>query len=75
MAQLHLYVPDKVADRLKQKAEHDGVSLSKYLASVVMRECGIDEWPPAYFETVVGRWKGGLQRPPQATVENRDFFD
>jgi hypothetical protein len=75
MPQLHLYLPDDLAERIKKKAGQEGLSLSKYLASIVTRDCGLDEWPPGYFEKVVGKWKGNLERPPQGKLEKRDSFD
>lgn len=57
MAQLHFYVPDELADRLKEKAKTVGLSLSKYLAAVVTKEVVPDEWPPGYFEKVLGAWR------------------
>ncbi len=75
MAQLHLYVPDELADRLKEKADTIGLSLSKYLAAVVTRDVEPDEWPEGYFEKVLGAWRGDLTRAPQGKFEKRDSFD
>ncbi len=75
MPQLHLYLPNELAERIKTKADREGVSMSKYLASVVTRDCGHDDWPPGYFEKVVGKWKGSLERPPQGKLKKRDSFD
>ena len=72
MPQLHLYVPDDVAKAAKIKARAAGKTLSGYLAELVRTEVG-GEWPPAFFEDVVGGWKGGrLKRPRQGRVERRD---
>ena len=75
MAQLHLYLPDDVTERIKARASSEGVSLSKYLATIVSREAGLDEWPPGYFQTAIGGWLGSLERPPQGEFEKRDSFD
>lgn len=70
MPQLHLYVPDDIAEAIKQRAEAEGVSVSRLLARVVEREVA-SGWPPGYFQAVVGRWKGRLERPSQGKLERR----
>lgn len=70
MAQLHCYVPDKVAKEFRKKAEHAHLSTSKYLARLVKAETGT-EWPEHYFE-LFGSWEGApLVRPDQGDQENR----
>jgi hypothetical protein len=70
--QLHLYVPDAVAKQLRAKASALGMSMSRYLATVVCRGTG-QGWPEGFFDEVVGKWKGKpLRRPPQGTFEERD---
>lgn len=72
MPQLHLYVPEKEATELRSRARAAGMSLSKYLASLVGRELH-KGWPAGYFETVVGGWKGEpLERPSQGPLQERD---
>ena len=72
MPQLHLYVPDDVAETAKSRAKAAGKSLSSYLADLVVNEIA-GEWPEGFFEKVVGGWKGGqLERPDQGPMEKRD---
>jgi hypothetical protein len=72
MPQLHLYVPETVADRLRKRAQAQGVSVSRMLAEVVLREVG-SGWPPDFFAHVVGGWKGKpLARGPQGKLEVRE---
>ncbi len=72
MPQLHLYVPEKDASELKARAKARGMSVSRFLASLVRKELH-KGWPPGYFETVVGGWKGEpLERPPQEPPQERD---
>ena len=72
MPQLHFYVPEPVAERIRQEAEAAGLSLSRYLAEVVKREFH-PEWPPNFFEEVVGAWQGGpLERPQQGAYDARE---
>jgi hypothetical protein len=70
--QLYCYVPKTVADRVRRRAQTEGVSVSRYLAKLVTREMGLG-WPEDFFEEVVGGWQGEpLQRPPQGQFEARD---
>ena len=71
MPQLHLYVPEEVAVKLRECAKVRGVSLSKYLAEVVSKEAAVG-WPAGYFESVVGSWRGDVPKiddPPPADQE------
>ena len=74
MAQLHFYIPDSVADKIKLKAKHAHLPVSKYLAELVKREV-VDQWPENYFDSF-GKWDGEtLQRPIQGTFEAREKID
>ncbi|CAN5500187.1 hypothetical protein BH24DEI1_BH24DEI1_17510 [soil metagenome] len=74
MPQLHFYVPDEVAERLRQRAKDKNTSLSKYLADVVQREVA-PGWPEGYFESVIGKWQGEpLERPEPLPLEEREPF-
>ncbi|MEA2339412.1 MAG: hypothetical protein QOE82_3419 [Thermoanaerobaculia bacterium] len=72
MPQLHLYVPDDVAETAKSRARAAGKSLSSYLADLVIHEVA-GEWPEGFFEKVVGGWKGELlERGDQGQFEKRE---
>ena len=72
MPQLHLYVPDEVAETAKARARAAGKSLSSYLADLVVSEVA-GEWPESFFEEVVGGWRDEpLDRPKQGRAERRD---
>ncbi len=74
MAQLHFYIPDPIAEKIKHKAEHAHLSVSKYLVELVKREVA-DQWPEGYFE-LSGKWHGDtLERPSQGNYEERAEFD
>jgi hypothetical protein len=74
MAQLHCYVPDKVADSLKRRAEQAGMSVSRYLAELARRD--IDQaWPEDYFERVFGADVDPISRPDQGEFEQRSVLD
>jgi hypothetical protein len=53
MPQLHLYVSDEVAASLRQAADENGLSMSRYLAKVVT-DAVHPGWPPGYFEALAG---------------------
>lgn len=73
MAQLHCYVPDEVARKLRQRADNAHLSVSKYLAQLIKKEIG-DEWPEGYFD-IFGSWEGApLERPEQGSFEKREKF-
>lgn len=72
MPQLHLYVPDTTAELLKRRAKERGVTLSKYLAEVVVQEVDGEGWPEGFFENVLGVWEGELERAPQGLYEDRE---
>ena len=57
MPQLHLYVPQEIAEALRKQAEAKHMSLSRYLAAIVKREIA-GGWPEDFFEKVAGSWQG-----------------
>ncbi|MEA2162878.1 MAG: hypothetical protein QOK37_1005 [Thermoanaerobaculia bacterium] len=72
MPQLHLYVPDEIADTARARAKAAGKSLSAYLADLVVNEVA-GEWPEGFFEDIAGGWAGEtLVRPKQGRIERRD---
>ena len=72
MPQLHLYVSKELADQVKERAKSDKRTVSQYLADLVKKEVA-DEWPPDFFERLVGGWEGEpLERPPQLPYETRE---
>ena len=74
MAQLHCYVPDEVAARLREKARMSHTSVSKYLAYLVRKEIDTP-WPDDFF-TLFGAWQGQpLVRPEQGEFEARNRLD
>ena len=71
MPQLHCYVPSELAERLRERAEREGLSLSRFLARVLDREVD-DDWPEGFFEEVAGGWRGEpLVCPEQDSWEDR----
>jgi hypothetical protein len=75
MAQLHLYLPDDLAEDVKERAKSRGLSVSAYLAEIVKSQMS-DQWPKDFFSRVVGGWVGKpLERPEQPEVERREDID
>jgi len=74
MAQLHFYIPDPIAKKIKIKADHAHLSVSKYLAKLAKREVD-NQWPENYFNNF-GQWQGDeLQRPKQEQIEQREILN
>lgn len=72
MPQLHCYVPEEIAEAIRQRARARGLSVSQYLATLAAQDADTS-WPPDYFETVFGGWQGeALVRPPQDIYEQRE---
>ena len=75
MAQLHLYLPDDLAEDVKERAKSRGLSVSAYLAEIVKSQM-TDRWPKDFFSKVVGGWVGKpLERPEQPEMEPRENID
>ncbi len=75
MPQLHLYLPEPLAEKVKQKARQSGLSTSKYLAELIKRDVDAG-WPEAFFTEVAGGWQGEpLERPLQGEIELRDNLE
>lgn len=73
MPQLHLYVPEEVAVRLRERAKARGLSLSRYLAEVVVKDVTAG-WPEGYFESVVGSWRGEIPEIDDPPPVEREAF-
>ena len=72
MPQLHAYVPERVAARLRARARARGMPVSRYLAELIQRDVDLG-WPADFFDRVISGWKGeALRRAPQGKVEERD---
>jgi hypothetical protein len=72
MAQLHLYVPDDVADEIRERANAKGLTVSAFLSEIVRRQMP-DQWPKDFFSKVVGGWSGPpLERPEELPFDRRE---
>ncbi len=72
MPQLHAYVPERVAARVRARARARGMPVSRYLAELIQRDVDLG-WPADFFDRVAGGWTGEpLRRPPQGKTDERD---
>jgi hypothetical protein len=62
MAQLNLYVPDDLGERLRREARKAHLPLSRYVLSLLSTtvEAG---WPAGYFETACGFLREDFPEP------------
>lgn len=75
MPQLHLYVPEETAEKLRKRAAGRNLSLSRYLAQIVEAELAAG-WPDGYFEDVLGSVSDpDFRRPSQLPLEERAASD
>ena len=73
MERLSFYVSEETAVKIRREAKARGVSVSRYLASLIVKEEKKRGWPEGYFERIAGRWAGeDLVRPEQGGFEERD---
>jgi hypothetical protein len=68
MPQLHLYVSEDIATKVREKAKARKITVSRYLAEVIKREVG-QGWPKGYFERVCGNWEGDFPELPREELE------
>lgn len=77
MPQLHFYVPEEVAERIRRNALRKQVAVSKYLAEVVTDQVVRSKaWPKDYFSKVLGAWRAAdIERPAQGPLKAPLRFD
>ena len=75
MPQMHLYLPQALADEVRRRAEIQGVSVSAFLAEVVRAEIN-ESWPPGYLEEVIGCMQSSpIERGDQGQFEIRETLE
>jgi len=70
MPQLHFYVPEAVAEQIKQRAAKARQPMSRYIADLVMRDAG-QGWPEGYFESLTGTPDDVIPYEPSGLPEKR----
>lgn len=73
MAQITLYVPDEVADRIKREAKKAHKSVSAYVTELASKQISRRAWP-ARFTSLYGSWKGDFPTPEDAPPADVDGF-
>ncbi|MGB0680815.1 MAG: hypothetical protein ACPGUV_14275 [Polyangiales bacterium] len=74
MPQLHFSVDQEEAERLNAQAAARGVSVSKYIASLLRQHTLRETWPEGYLEAVVGCCKQvPLERPASLPLDDIDL--
>ena len=73
MAQLHFSVDEATAKRIAREAKRRGMSVSRYLASLLeIHDRG--SWPADYIEGVVGSCAdSGLREPAELPLDDIDL--
>jgi hypothetical protein len=70
MPQIHFSVDEQTAKRIAREAKKRGMTVSKYVATLVAHEMA-DAWPPSYLDTVVGSCGGAqLTEPEELTLDD-----
>lgn len=73
MPQLHFSVDEATVKRIEREAKRRGLSVSRYLASIIEREAG-QSWPTGYLSQVVGSCAGaGLGEPSDLPIDDVDL--
>jgi hypothetical protein len=75
VAQLNIYVPDIEAERLREEAAQAGLSLSRYVTTLLNPGEKKAAWPKGYFEKACGFLREEFEEPadpPPGPVEDFD---
>lgn len=75
MAHLNLYIPDDIAEALKQEANSARVPLSRYVLSLLTARRPGAGWPPGYFERACGFLSDEMEEPADALPEPVEAVD
>lgn len=72
MPQLHFTVDEATAKRIEREAKRRGMSVSRYLASLLAATDG-GRWPAGYVDAVVGSCAdAGLREPSELPLDDVD---
>ena len=72
MAQLNVYVPDDLEDKIRKEAVRRGQSVSAFVAELVRKEVSVSEWLPGFFE-LAGSWVGDFPEREDLPAQERDW--
>ncbi|MHB2018387.1 MAG: ribbon-helix-helix protein, CopG family [Candidatus Xenobia bacterium] len=68
MAQMTIYLPDDVAEQVRQHAQRARMSVSAWIAELARREIRPHQWPVEFLE-VIGTWEGAFPVPDDPPPE------
>jgi hypothetical protein len=71
MAQVTIYLPDRIASTAKQRAKRAGKSMSAWIAELLERELGAREWPKALVD-LLAHGKGDVVEPEDPPPEDAE---
>jgi hypothetical protein len=74
MAQVTIYLPDELAERLRREAKKAGTSLSGYIASIANRKPGRTGRWPVGFEKLYGSWEGEFPEIEELPPDQRESW-
>ncbi len=72
MAQLNIYVPEKLARMLRKRAKVEGKSLSLFVSNIIEEKLQPQEWHDDFFRSVMGSWRGKFPRVERPLPEKRE---
>ena len=68
MAQVTIYLPDALAERVRNRAKRLHMSTSAYLAELAAQDARPARWPRG-FAALYGSWKGTFTEPEDPPPE------
>jgi metal-responsive CopG/Arc/MetJ family transcriptional regulator len=71
MAQLTIYIPEKLERKIRERAEREGKSLSAFVADLTREAVAPDAWSTAFLD-LYGSWEGNFPEPDDPPPESRD---
>ena len=69
MAHLNLYLPDDLADGLRQEAQKVGQPLSRYVLALLNQQRQTSQWPVGYFDRVCGFLSPDFEEPADLVAD------
>ena len=73
MPQLHFYVPEEIAAKVRERAKNNKIPVSRYLADVIKRELA-EGWPKGFFDKISGKWEGEFPELMREKPEDLEVF-
>lgn len=71
MAQLTIYIPDELEQKIRERARREGKSLSAFVAEIARSAVAPDAWSESFLE-LYGSWEGDFEEPDDPPPESRD---